>query len=68
MRLAHRKLPGEVGRPEVFVVRMPLPGALFGWEIRRFGAIVLQRSEMGYAAPALARVAGDRAMDELGSR
>lgn len=68
VRLANRKLPGDFGRPEVFVVRMPLPGALFGWEIRRYGAIILQRSEMGYAAPALARVDGERAMSELSPR
>ncbi len=66
MRLANRKLPGDFGRPEVFVVRMPQPGTMFGWEIRRFGAIVLHRSEAGYRAPALARLAGEVAMAELG--
>ena len=66
VRLANRKLPGDFGRPEVFVVRMPQPGTMFGWEIRRFGAIVLHRSEAGYRAPALARLAGEVAMAELG--
>ena len=67
VRLANRKLPGDFGRPEVFVIRMMLPGAMFGWEIRRFGALVLHRSEMGYAVPALARAAGEQALAELGS-
>ncbi len=45
----------------VFVSRVPPPGKGFRWEIRRFGSIVLERSEVDYETIAAARLAGDEA-------
>ena len=43
---------------ELFVVRCPLPSLPFGWETRRYGSIVLSKSEHGYETIAEARAAG----------
>ena len=47
---------------KVFVVRLPPPSTGFGWEIRRFGSLVLSRSETEFATSAEAKAAGDAAM------
>ena len=49
--------------PEVVVVRSPWPSVLFGWEIRGAGGIVLKRSTHGYSSAALARGAGEGALE-----
>ena len=57
-RLAEQNTPGA---PQIFVVR--LKGAQsFGWEIRKFGSLVLNRSETGFATQLLARTAGEQAL------
>lgn len=55
-RKREEALPRET--PEVFVVRQPQANLQFMWEIRRFGAVVLGRGEVGYANPRAARSAG----------
>ncbi|MBE7190301.1 hypothetical protein [Jatrophihabitans endophyticus] len=50
------------GTPEVYAIRLSDRHLRFGWEIRRFGGIVLHRGETGYASPAAARSAGLRAL------
>ena len=56
----------DAGAPVVFVVR--LAGSMpFGWEIRKFGAIVLRRSETGFKTQLMARSAGEKAMTEVQS-
>ena len=51
----------EIDAPTVFVVR--LAGAkAFGWEIRKFGGIVLSRGEAGFATQMLAETAGKQAL------
>lgn len=46
------------GTPEVFVVRLSGAHFPFGWEIRRFGALVLDRGQTGFATVDEARTAG----------
>lgn len=53
----------DKARPEVFVVRLPPPSRLFGWEIRRFGSVVLSRGGEGYPSLAEARRAGEAVFD-----
>lgn len=48
--------------PEVFVVRLPGTHLQFRWEIRRFGAVVLDRSSADYSTVLGARSAGHRAL------
>ena len=48
--------------PALFVVRHRDQGQLFGWEIRRFGGVLISRSETGYANSFLARSAGEIAL------
>lgn len=55
-RKREEALPRET--PEVFVVRQPEAHLQFIWEIRRFGAVVLGRGEVGHASPRAARSAG----------
>lgn len=45
--------------PEVYVVRVPGACLQFGWEIRRFGAVVLERAETSYPTMQAARTAGE---------
>lgn len=49
----------------LFVVRGAERGNDYGWEIRRFGAIVVARSEGGFAGPLAARQAGEEALNRL---
>lgn len=51
-----------VDRLRLYVTRGARVGNDFGWEIRRFGALVVARSAMGYATAELARHAGDDAI------
>lgn len=48
--------------PEVFVVRRPGAGLVFGWEIRRFGAVVLDAGSTDYSTMQGARSAGKSAL------
>ena len=50
---------------EVFVVRCSAPSLLYGWEIRKFGSIVLSRSETGFPTSSLARIAGEEALSAV---
>ena len=50
------------GVPEVFVVRRPNAGSGYGWEVRRFGGLVLDRSLTGYSTMQGARFAGETAL------
>ena len=59
-RLHYANRP-EVGAPQVFIVRLAVDHR-FGWEIRRFGNIVLSRSFETYGSPMLAKTAGERAL------
>lgn len=51
------------GALDLFIVRGAESGIDFGWEVRRFGAIVVARSGGGYPTAALARQAGEGAVD-----
>ncbi|RYB07706.1 hypothetical protein [Lichenibacterium ramalinae] len=55
-----------LGALDLFIVRGAACGNDFGWEIRRFGAIVVARSPEGYPGPAAARQAGEAALRRLG--
>ena len=59
-RLHYANRP-DVGAPQVFIVRFAVDHR-FGWEIRRFGNIVLSRSVETYGSPMLAKTAGERAL------
>ena len=50
---------------EVFVVRCPAPSLLYGWEIRKFGSIVLIRSEIEFPTSSSARIAGEEALSAV---
>ncbi len=52
--------------PEVFVVRKPDNDLVFGWEIRRFGALVIEKGGAGYSTIHDARTAGESALSALG--
>ena len=45
----------------VFVVRLAGPKP-FGWEIRKYGGIVLSRSDTGFGTQVLAHAAGEKAL------
>ena len=47
-----------VGAPEVFVIRRASASRGYGWEIRRFGGVVLDRSSTDYSTMQGARSAG----------
>ena len=51
------------GIPEVFVVRGPAVGLGYGWEIRRFGGMVLDSSSTNYSTMQGARSAGHSALN-----
>ncbi|WP_237479507.1 hypothetical protein [Lichenibacterium dinghuense] len=51
----------------LFVVRGAERGNDYGWEIRRFGAIVVARSQEGFPAPLAARQAGEVALRSFGT-
>lgn len=48
--------------PSLFLVRVDANLAACRWEIRRFGAVVLCRSERVYTDPDVARSEGERAL------
>ena len=50
----------------LFVVRGTERSNAFGWEIRRFGAVVVGQSLWGYASSEAARAAGEEALADLG--
>lgn len=50
------------GIPEVFVVRGAVAGLGYGWEIRRFGGVVLETAQTGYSTMQGARSAGHVAL------
>lgn len=60
------KLPP--GALALFVVRGAERGNDYGWEIRKFGAIVVARSPRGFAAPLAARQAGEEALRSIARR
>ena len=58
-RRARAMVRHDITDPQVFITRLasfPMP---FGWEIRRFGGLVLGRSEMGFPTMTSARSAGE---------
>ena len=58
---ARRRLAADrpaINAPDVFIVRRDTPYHPFGWEIRRFGSIVLKRGVVGFATQWQARQAG----------
>lgn len=53
------------GTLALFIVRGHERGNDYGWEIRRFGAIVMARSERGFPGQIAARQAGEVALREM---
>ncbi len=51
------------GTPAIFVVR--LADTQFGWEIRKFGNFVLDRSQSSFGTQLLAHKAGEKALAAL---
>ena len=60
-RLLNAKQP--TGTPEIFVVRHA--NTQFGWEIRKFGNFVLDRSQSSFETQLLAQKAGETALAAL---
>ena len=55
--------------PQLFIVRLgPDQNLWFGWEIRKFGSIVLSRSETGFETQVLAQTAGEKVLTTLVSK
>ena len=50
------------GMLAIFIVRGAARDNDYGWEIRRFGAIVVARSSAGYPTQVAARLAGEEAL------
>ena len=50
------------GTLALFIVRGAERGNDYGWEIRRFGGVVLERSESSFGTMSAARAAGQRAL------
>ena len=63
-RKREEALPRET--PEVFVVRQTEESLQFGWEIRRFGAVVIDKSLTDYSTVQGARSAGELALSNRG--
>ena len=61
-RRLKRENPAPKGMAEVFAVRLPPTGKTFGWEIRRFGSLILGRGVDQFGTAAEARTAGEAAM------
>lgn len=59
-RRREEKLPAT-DAPGVFVVRLAGPKP-FGWEIRKYGSIILSRSDTGFGTQVLAQTAGEKAL------
>lgn len=55
------------GTLALFIVRGAERGNDYGWEVRRFGAIVVARSSQGFAGPIAARQAGEDALRDIGN-
>lgn len=51
----------------LYVVRGAQHTNDYGWEIRRYGAIVVARSAFGFPAPLAARQAGEAALRGIGT-
>ncbi len=52
--------------PRLFVVRLGAgPTLCYGWEIRKFGSIVLNRSETSFETQLLAQMAGEKALTTM---
>ena len=51
-----------LGTLGLFIVRGAECETDFGWELRRFGAVVVERSPCGYRTAAAARQAGEAAL------
>ena len=64
-RRRKREQPVAKDCPEVFAVRLAPPSVQFGWEIRRYGAIILDRSSTAYASASAAWSAGAQALSAL---
>ena len=62
VRRQKRENPIPVDTPKVFVIRVPPTNKGFGWEIRRFGSIVLSRSAEKFDTAAEAMAAGEAAL------
>lgn len=61
-RLRKRELAIPLDMPEVFVVRSPSTPGQYAWEIRRFGAVVLDRGAVAYPTVRAARAGGQEAL------
>ncbi|WP_237477572.1 hypothetical protein [Lichenibacterium dinghuense] len=61
-RRRKRDLAKPRGTPELFVVRLGDERLPFGWEIRRFGAVVIDRGPLGFSTADAARSAGEEAL------
>ena len=55
----------ETSHVLVFVVRSTDIGKPFGWEVRKFGGIVLSRSGEGFGSQSEAQAAGEKALAVL---
>ena len=55
-------LKKDLMTPALFVVRQSDQSQLFGWEIRRFGGVLLNRSETGYDTQSQAQTAGEKTL------
>ena len=64
-RRRKREHPVAKDCPEVFAVRLPSPSIQFGWEIRRYGALVLAKSSAGYPTASAALSGGELALSAL---
>ena len=64
-RRRKREHPVAKDCPEIFAVRLVAPSIEFGWEIRRYGAIILDKSSMGYPTASAALSAGEPALSAL---
>ena len=60
-RAAKRADPQSFGDPELFIVRSDGKG--FMWEIRRFGGIILRRSDIEFSNKFAAETAGQHALN-----
>ena len=64
-----RKREAAVPRetPEVYVVRLPGAHLQFGWEIRRFGALVIEKGATRHLTTRDARLAGQVVLSGQGA-
>ncbi len=57
--------PRDPTTPEIFVVRLAPASKAFTWEIRRFGGVIIERGEMGFASTSQAYGNGALALAAL---